>query len=93
MKQYIQIFGEGIIDGNGYKSWSAFWSRYTWNKDCKNKDEQRRFISDNSNLALLSRDNWMSIRDYRCFARENERMITHGGSHFMEVVIPFAKIE
>ena len=59
----------------------------------KNKDEQRRFISDNSNLALLSRDNWMSIRDYRCFARENERMITHGGSHFMEVVIPFAKIE
>lgn len=33
--------GPGTIDGNGLKSWKAFWLRRTWNPNCTNKDEQR----------------------------------------------------
>lgn len=33
--------GPGAIDGNGLKSWKAFWLRRTWNPECTNKDEQR----------------------------------------------------
>lgn len=35
------MLGSGTIDGNGLKSWKAFWLRRTWNPDCTNKDEQR----------------------------------------------------
>ena len=33
--------GPGVIDGNGLRSWKAFWLRRAWNPDCTNKDEQR----------------------------------------------------
>lgn len=33
--------GPGVIDGNGLRSWKAFWLRRKWNPDCTNKDEQR----------------------------------------------------
>lgn len=33
--------GKGAIDGNGLRSWKAFWLRRTWNPECTNKDEQR----------------------------------------------------
>ena len=33
--------GKGVIDGNGFKSWRAFWLRREWNSECTNKDEQR----------------------------------------------------
>ena len=33
--------GEGTIDGNGLRSWKAFWQRRSWNPACTNKDEQR----------------------------------------------------
>ncbi len=33
--------GEGTIDGNGERSWRAFWARRAWNPKCTNKDEQR----------------------------------------------------
>lgn len=33
--------GPGTIDGNGLKSWRAFWLRRSWNSKCTNKDEQR----------------------------------------------------
>ena len=68
----IQIFGEGIIDGNGYKSWSAFWSRYTWNKDCKNKDEQRPrllYLSNSNNIIInglnIKNSSFWSIHLYK----------------------------
>lgn len=57
-----------------------------------NEEEQKRFVENNPALRLLVHDNWMSIRGEQCFARENTNMITHGGSHFMEVVIPWVKI-
>lgn len=54
--------------------------------------EQRRFVQDNADLNLLSHDNWLCMRDDRCFASAKAKNITHGGSHFMEVAIPFIKI-
>ena len=68
----IQIFGEGIIDGNGFKSWKAFWSRYSWNKDLKNKDEQRPrilFISNSNNIIVdglkIRNSSFWSIHVYK----------------------------
>ena len=58
-----------------------------------NVEEQERFYKDNKEHPLLKHDNWIAIRDDSCFAREGEIMITHGGSHFMEVVIPFVKLK
>ncbi len=47
--------GPGTIDGNGLKSWKAFWLRRTWNPQCTNKDEQRPrlvYISNCKNVLL-----------------------------------------
>ena len=55
----------------------------------KEIDEQQRFYNSNSDLPMLRHDNWLIIRNDRCFANEYKDMITHGGSHFLEVVIPF----
>ena len=57
-----------------------------------NVDEYQRFAKENSELGMLARDNWLCMRNNLCLARNNERMITHGGCHFEEVVIPFVKI-
>ena len=58
-----------------------------------NGDEQDRFYNQNTDLPMLMHNNWISIRDNHCFAKEFTTIITHGGSHFLEVVIPFIKIE
>ncbi len=57
-----------------------------------NNNAQQEFKRLNAKLNLLQHDDWLCMRDNRCFANENTRMITHGGSHFLEVVIPFVKI-
>lgn len=47
--------GKGTIDGNGLKSWKAFWLRRSWNPKCTNKDEQRPrlvYISNSSNVLV-----------------------------------------
>ena len=47
--------GNGTIDGNGFKSWEAFWIRREWNAACTNKDEQRPrlvYISNCSNVVI-----------------------------------------
>ena len=54
--------------------------------------EQSRFVQDNTDLDLLSHENWLCMRDDRCFSNAKTKEITHGGSHFMEVAIPFIKI-
>lgn len=49
------IHGKGTIDGNGLKSWKAFWLRREWNPDCTNKDEQRPrliYIANCSNVTV-----------------------------------------
>ena len=57
-----------------------------------NEEEYLRFAKENGELGMLAHNRWLCMRNNLCFARNNERMITHGGSHFEEVVIPFIKI-
>ncbi len=65
--------GSGTIDGNGLKSWKAFWLRRTWNPACTNKDEQRPrlvYISNSrnvlvANLHLINAHFWTN-HIYRC---------------------------
>ena len=56
-------------------------------------NEQERVYDENQDISLLKHNNWLVIRDDRCFSKEGSNMITHGGSHFMEVVIPFVNIK
>ncbi|MBQ8637700.1 MAG: exopolygalacturonase [Lachnospiraceae bacterium] len=47
--------GPGTIDGNGLRSWKAFWLRRTWNPKCTNKDEQRPrlvYLSNSRNVLV-----------------------------------------
>ena len=47
--------GPGTVDGNGLRSWKAFWLRRTWNPKCTNQDEQRPrlvFISNCRNVTV-----------------------------------------
>ena len=47
--------GRGTIDGNGLKTWKAFWLRRKWNPACTNKDEQRPrlvYISNCKNVLV-----------------------------------------
>lgn len=55
--------------------------------------EQERFYREHiATLALLKHDNYLVIRNNECFDRQGATEITHGGSHWMELVIPFVKI-
>lgn len=47
--------GNGTLDGNGLRSWKAFWQRRQWNPQCTNKDEQRArlvYISNCTNVTI-----------------------------------------
>jgi len=51
----FKMWGRGTIDGNGLRSWKAFWLRRQWNPDCTNKDEQRPrlvYISNCTNVLV-----------------------------------------
>lgn len=65
--------GPGTIDGNGLRSWRAFWLRRAWNPACTNKDEQRPrlvYISNSSNITVsgltLRNAHFWTNHLYRC---------------------------
>ncbi len=67
------ISGEGVIDGNGFRSWRAFWLRREWNPDCLNKDEQRArlvYISNCKNVTVagltLQNSQFWTNHLYKC---------------------------
>ena len=69
----IKICGKGIIDGNGQKSWEAFWLRRRWNPKCTNKDEQRPrllFVANGENILLtgitLQNSHFWTSHFYKC---------------------------
>ena len=71
------LFGSGALDGNGLRSWEAFWLRRKWNPACTNKDEQRPrlvYISNSDHVTLsgitLRNSAFWTTHLYRCrFAR------------------------
>ncbi len=67
------VSGEGTIDGNGHRSWTAFWRRRDWNPACTNKDEQRArllYVSNSSYVTLhgvtLQNSQFWTSHFYRC---------------------------
>ena len=65
--------GPGMIDGNGLKSWKAFWLRRAWNPKCTNKDEQRPrlvYLSNCKNVLVaglhLHNSHFWTNHLYRC---------------------------
>lgn len=54
-----------------------------------NNDYLNQFVEENENIKseLLIKDNWAVWRNTKSFS--NNIGITHGGAHFLEVVIPF----
>lgn len=67
------MFGDGIIDGNGLRSWRAFWNRLEWNPKATNKDEQRPrlvYISNSTNVTIsgvtLQNSHFWTSHIYRC---------------------------
>lgn len=67
------ICGKGTIDGNGWRSWKAFWQRRQWNPNCTNKDEQRPrllYISRSRNVLIanlsLQNSHFWTTHIYRC---------------------------
>ncbi len=69
----LKICGKGTIDGNGFKSWKAFWIRKSWNPNCTNKDEQRPrliYISNSSNVSIvglkLQNSHFWTNHFYKC---------------------------
>lgn len=69
----ITICGRGTLDGNGEKSWKAFWLRRQWNPKCTNKDEQRPrllFVSNSENVTVsglnLQNSHFWTSHFYKC---------------------------
>ena len=67
------MLGPGTVDGNGTRSWKAFWHRRSWNPDCTNKDEQRPrlvFISNSEHVTVaglrLQNAAFWTNHVYRC---------------------------
>lgn len=67
------LCGKGTIDGNGMRSWKAFWLRRRWNPKCTNKDEQRPrllYISDSTDVTIagltLQNAHFWTTHLYRC---------------------------
>ncbi|MBR6252011.1 MAG: exopolygalacturonase [Bacteroidales bacterium] len=65
--------GPGTIDGNGLRSWKAFWQRRSWNPKCTNKDEQRArlvFVSNSKNVTVaqlnLQNSQFWTNHIYKC---------------------------
>lgn len=67
------LCGPGTIDGNGLRSWKAFWMRRKWNPKCTNKDEQRPrlvYISNSRNVTIadlhLINSHFWTTHIYKC---------------------------
>lgn len=65
--------GKGTIDGNGLRSWKAFWQRREWNPNCTNKDEQRPrlvYLSHCTNAVIaglhLQNSHFWTNHIYKC---------------------------
>lgn len=51
------------------------------------------FLAEHDASAFLVHDNWLAYRQEQAFAKTGKRQITHGGSHLLEVAIPFIEIK
>ena len=67
------ISGEGMLNGNGFRFWRAFWARLKWNPQCTNMDEQRPriiYLSNCRNVQIedirIANSPYWSTHYYKC---------------------------
>ena len=53
----------------------------------------QEFFSAHNAASFLIHDNWLVYRGEQAFGKAGKRQITHGGSHLLEVAIPFITIQ
>ena len=82
------ISGPGTIDGNGLRSWQAFWLRRRWNPQCTNKDEQRPrlvYLSHCRNVLFagitLQNSHFWTTHLYRCSRVRYCRLFRRHAAH------------
>lgn len=57
------------------------------------EEKAAEFLSENDASAFFGKDTWLAYRGTQSFKKPGTTSITHGGSHLLEVAIPFVKIE
>ena len=57
-----------------------------------NETLRNDFLKNNPSLPVGMKDLSVYLKDKTAFVTEKESLITHGGSHFWEVIIPFIEI-
>ena len=67
-------------------------SRGTRHLIYENLDEIKSFVERNPDAEMLQHQNWLAFKSVQCFGKSGNNVITHGGTHFLEVIIPLAKI-
>ncbi len=58
-----------------------------------NETMLNNFKEQNPNLAIGTRDNSVFLKHEDAFTDQNVKIVTHGGSHLWEVLIPFGEIQ
>jgi len=58
-----------------------------------NETLMQGFLQKHRNLSLGKIDPFLYLRDKSAFIEKNQKVITHGGSHILEVLIPFIKVK
>lgn len=103
-KQGYQIYitaDHGNVLANPWRALSSQEKTFLYDKESRGSrhliyskvNYLQEFLQLNSHIKnnLLIKDNWAVWRNRNCFKGKKE--ITHGGAHFLEVVIPFIIIE
>ena len=57
-----------------------------------NLNEMKEFVDANPDAEMIQYQNWLAFRGNQCFQKHGADKITHGGTHFLEVIIPLVKI-
>lgn len=67
------ISGKGMLNGNGFRYWRAFWLRRKWNPACTNMDEQRPriiYLSNCKNVQIegirIANSPFWTTHYYKC---------------------------
>jgi hypothetical protein len=96
----FQIFitsDHGNIEANGVKNLTlkekvGALSRGKRHLHFTNETLLNSFLEQNPNLAIGRKNLSIYLKNQEAFTTENKQVITHGGSHFWEVIVPFISI-
>lgn len=68
-------------------------SRGTRHLIWQDEEKVKEFLSEQDASQFFGKNTWLSYRGTQSFKKPGTTSITHGGSHLLEVAIPFVKIE